>query len=183
MPMETARGIIQIESGKNYYWRASRGRAGSFRGRICEYEEEKRSCRSQVEVGGGGGGGRISRRGEGERKLEREKERGGGDGGGVRGGSGGGNDLAITTSPYDPLQYRSMTLVSLRLTLDVITLMSISFSSSSSSRPDAFRFFWSPHLHVEGYLTRFAFQSLNSRCPCRLQPSSNDARKAISIGT
>lgn len=70
MPMETARGIIQIESGKNYYWRASRGRAGSFRGRICEYEEEKRSCRSQVEVGGGGGGGggRISRRGEGERK-------------------------------------------------------------------------------------------------------------------
>lgn len=75
MPMETARGIIQIESGKNYYWRASRGRAGSFRGRICEYEEEKRSCRSQVEVGGGGGGGggRISRRGEGERKLERER--------------------------------------------------------------------------------------------------------------
>lgn len=106
---------------------------------------------------------------EEEEEAGEERERkssSGGDGGGVGGGSGGGNDLAITTSPYDPLQYRSMTLVSLRLTLNVITLMSISFSSSlRSSRLGAFRFFWSPHLRVEGYLTRFAFQSLNSRCP------------------
>ena len=100
-----------------------------------------------------------------EEEAGEEKERKS-SGGGVGGGSGGGNDLAITTSPYDPLQYRSMTLVSLRLTLNVITLMSISFSSSlRSSRLGAFRFFWSPHLRVEGYLTRFAFQSLNSRCP------------------
>ena len=101
-----------------------------------------------------------------EEEAREERERKSSSGGGVGGGSGGGNDLAITTSPYDPLQYRSMTLVSLRLTLNVITLMSISFSSSlRSSRLGAFRFFWSPHLRVEGYLTRFAFQSLNSRCP------------------
>lgn len=88
--------------------------------------------------GGGGEGGRWGR--EGSRERERE---GGGSGGkcdsgdGVGGGgSGGGNDLAITTSPYDPLQYRPMTLVSLRLTLDVITLMSISFSYSSSREED-----------------------------------------------
>lgn len=52
MPMETARGIIQIESGKNYYWRALGPSRLIPRDRICEYEEEKRS-REAEDAGAG----------------------------------------------------------------------------------------------------------------------------------
>lgn len=60
MPMETARGIIQIESGKNYYWRATR-------------PEPVHSAGSHLRIRGGkeesGGRGRG-------RKRESEEERG-----------------------------------------------------------------------------------------------------------
>lgn len=50
MPMETARGIIQIESGKNYYWRATRPEpAHSARSHL--------RIRGGKEESGGGGGG------------------------------------------------------------------------------------------------------------------------------
>lgn len=51
MPMETARGIIQIESGKNYYWRATR-------------PEPAHSARSHLRIRGGK-----------EESRERERER------------------------------------------------------------------------------------------------------------
>ncbi|TGZ57397.1 hypothetical protein DBV15_05790 [Temnothorax longispinosus] len=62
MPMETARGIIQIESGKNYYWRATR-------------PEPAHSAGSHLRIRGGkeesGGRGR----GSGEKERERERDR------------------------------------------------------------------------------------------------------------
>lgn len=64
--METARGIIQIESGKNYYWWATRPEPGLIpRDRICEYEEEKRSWEAKE-------AGASDRKTE---EREREKER------------------------------------------------------------------------------------------------------------
>lgn len=61
MPMETARGIIQIESGKNYYWRATL--AGP---------EPAHSAGSHLRIRGG----KEESKGErGERKDGREKER------------------------------------------------------------------------------------------------------------
>lgn len=56
MPMETARGIIQIESGKNYYWRATR-------------PEPAHSAGSHLRIRGG------KEKSEGERVGERERER------------------------------------------------------------------------------------------------------------
>lgn len=78
MPMETARGIIQIESGKNYYWRATR-------------PEPAHSARSHLRIRGGK---EESRERERSKRLRRrgsrvvEKREGGveGDDGGGRGG-------------------------------------------------------------------------------------------------
>lgn len=56
MPMETARGIIQIESGKNYYWRATR-------------PEPAHSARSHLRIRGGKEESR-----ERERKIEETEE-------------------------------------------------------------------------------------------------------------
>lgn len=68
MPMETARGIIQIESGKNYYWRATR-------------PEPAHSARSHLRIQGGkeksGGRGRARER-EKERDRRETKDRDGG---------------------------------------------------------------------------------------------------------
>jgi len=56
MPMETARGIIQIESGKNYYWRATR-------------PEPAHSAGSHLRIGG------KEEAAAGERERERERKR------------------------------------------------------------------------------------------------------------
>lgn len=137
MPMETARGIIQIESGKNYYWRATRARepahsAGSHL-RIRGGKEESAGRRE------GGRGREEGNDGEGvmgeaveEKKQPRETEE-------VKWrwwswlSLGGGNDLVITTSANDPHATASPDDpgVITPHSPDVITLMSISFSSFS----------------------------------------------------
>lgn len=83
MPMETARGIIQIESGKNYYWRATR-------------TEPAHSAGSHLRIRGGkeesGGRGRGRKRESEESEEERikggRKERGREEGGNEGGGGG-----------------------------------------------------------------------------------------------
>lgn len=68
MPMETARGIIQIESGKNYYWRATRPEPAHSAGshlRIRGGKEESR------------GGGRGSEREREIEEIEEERIKGG----------------------------------------------------------------------------------------------------------
>lgn len=59
MPMETARGIIQIESGKNYYWRATR-------------PEPAHSAGSHLRIRGGK---EESRRGRGREREKGERKR------------------------------------------------------------------------------------------------------------
>jgi len=79
--METARGIIQIESGKNYYWRATRPEPAHSAGSHLR-------IRGGKEESGGRGRGRKreieeakEKRIKGDRK-ERGREEGGNEGGG-----------------------------------------------------------------------------------------------------
>lgn len=80
MPMETARGIIQIESGKNYYWRATRARAGSFRGIAFANEEETRS--REAENAGAGERERSKKPKRRDSRVVEKRGEGGNEGGG-----------------------------------------------------------------------------------------------------
>lgn len=64
MPMETARGIIQIESSKNYYWRATRSEPAHSAGSRLRIRRGKEESVGRV------------RESEREREVEwRERER------------------------------------------------------------------------------------------------------------
>lgn len=72
--METARGIIQIESGKNYYWRASRDESAHSAGAFANTRRKG----GTVGVGldpGEGCGARRDQRGSGGAMMALEGRR------------------------------------------------------------------------------------------------------------